>query len=73
MLDDAVRNKLDVAILLSGDGDFVPLVKKLHTWQKKVELWYFEGQTAKRLKDSCDSLKVISRTLIRRCELRNIK
>ena len=44
MLDDAVRNNFDVGILLSGDEDFVPLVQRLHAWQKKVELWYFAAK-----------------------------
>ncbi|MHA1728352.1 MAG: NYN domain-containing protein [Promethearchaeota archaeon] len=67
MLDDAVRNQYNVGILISGDGDFVPLVKKIHSWHKKVELWFFDEQTSYLLKKTCDETKRISRTLVRKC------
>ena len=69
MLDDAVRDRFDTGILVSGDGDFYPLVKKIHGWKKKVELWYFENQTAQILIAKCDATVKITRSMVRKCDL----
>ena len=68
MLDDAVRDVFDTGILVSGDGDFYPLARKIHEWKKAIELWYFEGQTATRLITACDAVKIITRSMVRRCD-----
>tara|TARA_Y100000034_G_C6784295_1_gene350772 strand:+ start:25 stop:579 length:555 start_codon:yes stop_codon:yes gene_type:complete len=41
MLNDAWENKYDKAILFSGDGDFVPLLKYIKDKNKKVEIISF--------------------------------
>lgn len=68
MLDDAVRDVFDTSILVSGNGDFYPLVRKIHAWKKNVELWYFEGQTATRLISAYDAVKSITRSMVRKCD-----
>lgn len=45
----AIAQKLDVVILVSGDGDFVPLVEMLKAQGCKVEVVSFEKSTAKEL------------------------
>lgn len=53
MQKDAYDNKFDVALLVSGDGDFVPLPEYLNEKGKKMEVAYFEGQTAPTLLRVC--------------------
>ena len=43
MLVGALRNAFDVAILVSGDRDFVPAVERLRTEGKRVEIAFFGG------------------------------
>ncbi|MFW9830121.1 MAG: NYN domain-containing protein, partial [Candidatus Thorarchaeota archaeon] len=38
----AYENAYDTAILVSGDGDFIPVVKKVKELDKKIELWAFK-------------------------------
>jgi len=38
MLNDAWENKYDQAVLISGDGDFAPLVKYVRSKNKEVEV-----------------------------------
>lgn len=40
--EHAVYKKFDVIVLLTGDGDYIPLVKKLNTLGAKVMLLYWE-------------------------------
>ncbi|MCA9395366.1 MAG: NYN domain-containing protein [Candidatus Omnitrophica bacterium] len=41
-LDFAHDNRFDVAVLIAGDGDFVPLVRKVTSLGKQVLVAYFE-------------------------------
>ncbi|MBZ1348971.1 MAG: NYN domain-containing protein [Candidatus Liptonbacteria bacterium] len=58
MAVDAIRivNSLDVVILVTGDGDFVPLVEYLK-WGcgKIVEVAAFSNTTSSKLKESADN------------------
>ena len=38
----AYENAYDKAVLVSGDGDFIPVVNKLKEMNKSVELWAFK-------------------------------
>ena len=40
-----MRNRLDVVILGSGDGDFVPLLTRLKSWGKRVEVASYRAST----------------------------
>jgi uncharacterized LabA/DUF88 family protein len=53
MQKDAYDNKFDIALLFSGDGDFVPLPEYLAEKGKKMEIAYFEGHTAYTLLRVC--------------------
>lgn len=46
LFDLTVQDQLDRAILVSGDGDFRPLIKK----NKEIEIWSFENALSSRLK-----------------------
>jgi len=51
----AMSPKLDTVIIVSGDGDFVPLVHYLQMNQGcQVEVVSFGKSTSMRLKESCD-------------------
>ena len=50
LFDLAVQDQLDRAILVSGDGDFRPLVKKVKKYNKEIEIWSFENALSSRLK-----------------------
>lgn len=43
MLTHAHRKNYDVAILVSGDGDFFPLVEAVKNEGRRVAVWFFEG------------------------------
>jgi len=50
MISLAYEDGYDRAILVSGDGDFVPVFKKLKELNKKIELWAFRYSLANTLK-----------------------
>jgi uncharacterized LabA/DUF88 family protein len=47
----AYENAYDTAVLVSGDGDFVPVIKKLKDLKKNVELWAFKYSLANTLRE----------------------
>jgi uncharacterized protein (TIGR00288 family) len=56
MTVDAIKisSSLDVIILLSGDGDFAPLVEYLKSHGKQVEIVAFSKSTSSKLKEVAD-------------------
>ena len=42
----AYENKYDTAVLVSGDGDFLPVAQKLCELSKKLEVWAFKYSLA---------------------------
>lgn len=53
---DAIRlsSGLDVIVIISGDGDFIPLVEHLKGLGKQVEVMAFGKTTSSRLKEIAD-------------------
>ena len=53
---DAIRTSpgLDVIVLCSGDGDFIPLVEYLKNQGKRVEVLAFGKTTSSKLIDAAD-------------------
>lgn len=53
---DAIRTSpnLDVVVLVSGDGDFAPLVEYLRNQGKRVEVIAFEKTSARELIEAAD-------------------
>ncbi|MFW9877262.1 MAG: NYN domain-containing protein [Candidatus Thorarchaeota archaeon] len=47
----AYENAYDTGVLVSGDGDFVPVVTKVKELDKKVEVWAFRYSLANSLKE----------------------
>lgn len=55
MLSLAYENTYDTAILVSGDGDFVPVIKKVQKLGKKVENAYFSISRSGFLRNVCNN------------------
>ena len=53
MLRDAYENKYDTVLLISGDGDFVPVVEYVKLKGKSVENYFFEGRVSLGLLNKC--------------------
>jgi len=49
VVDLALKNSYDKAILVSGDGDFIKAVEKLKELEKKIEIWSFKISMSKKL------------------------
>ncbi len=57
MVSGAYENIYDTGIIVSGDEDFVPLIKRLQKLGKKIENAYFTRSSSNALKNSAnDSL-----------------
>jgi len=54
MLTHAHRNNYDIAILVAGDEDYVPLVEAVMNEGKRVVLWFFEKDLSPLLKRKVD-------------------
>jgi uncharacterized LabA/DUF88 family protein len=54
MVENAYEDKYDLAILVSGDGDFVPAVCSIKKKNKLVKNVYFKNSSSRNLKTFCD-------------------
>ncbi len=59
---DAIKMapRLDCVVIVSGDGDFVPLVEYLQTMGVQVEVVSFGKSTSMKLKEACDDFVDLS-------------
>jgi uncharacterized LabA/DUF88 family protein len=64
MLRDAYEDKYDTAVLISGDGDFAPLVKYVKQKGKKVENYHFKDNISSDLLKACDLNVTISKKMV---------
>ncbi len=64
MLRDAYENKFDTAILISGDGDFAPLVRYVKQKGKKVENHHFAGNISLELLKECNVNAIIDKKIV---------
>lgn len=63
MLNDAWADKYDKAILISGDGDFVPLIKYVKHKNKKVEIISFKELASYTLLDESNRYWFITKKI----------
>ncbi len=61
MLTHAHRENYDIAILVTGDKDFLPLVQAVMAQGSRVVLWFFEEALSKALKHEVDHYFDLSR------------
>jgi len=65
VLSNAFHNNFDIAVLVAGDGDYVPLVEEVRQLGKVVYLVFFEATgLSKSLKFACDSFTDITNKFI---------
>lgn len=69
MLGNAFDNTYDTAILVSADGDFVPVVREVKRLRKQVENAYFPQSPATFLSQNCDHLISLNKNYIKDCLL----
>jgi uncharacterized LabA/DUF88 family protein len=65
MLTHAHRDNYDIAVLVSGDGDYVPLVEAVKAEGKRVALWALTSGLSLKLKKSADHYWNIGELLFR--------
>ncbi|MHA1150810.1 MAG: NYN domain-containing protein [Promethearchaeota archaeon] len=49
-----IKDLYDTAILVSGDGDFIPIIDERRSYGKKVEVWAFKHTIGKDLKNKAN-------------------
>jgi uncharacterized LabA/DUF88 family protein len=54
MLLHATRQHYDIAVLVAGDEDYVPLVEAVQAEGRRVHLWFFEDGLSPLLKRTAD-------------------
>ncbi len=70
MVSYAYENLYDTAILVSGDGDFAPAVRRIQKLGKKAENAYFSVSRSALLKQVCDN-SVLLDDIIGKCIKKN--
>lgn len=55
IVEGACSNDFDIAVLVSGDGDFVPAVKAAQRKNKSVTNVYFRNSSSRNLKSCCNN------------------
>lgn len=64
MLSHGFRNNYDIAQLIAGDGDYVPLVEEVKRLGKRVVIRFFEESTHPELKLAVDHFEDIRHVLM---------
>lgn len=67
MLSKAFHNAFDVALLLSGDSDFSPVIQQVCDLGKNVISIGVKGQDLSKLKKRADDLKILDKTFFDQC------
>lgn len=63
MLAHAHRNNYELAILIAGDADYIPLVEAVRDEGKNVVLWFLESGLSKELQRTVDHYININKLL----------
>lgn len=63
----ASKNAYDTAVLVSGDGDFVPAVEAVQEFGKRVENYYFRSGHSWHLRQTCDKSVLMDEKFISGC------
>jgi uncharacterized LabA/DUF88 family protein len=67
MIKGAYENMYDEAILVSGDGDFIPSIKIVQEKGKIVENAYFKPSLSWHLKQECDKSVRLTKEILDSC------
>jgi len=63
MIEDCYNDKFDKAILISGDGDFTELLKRVKKKEKEIEVCYFDDCVSSILLNQADKIRLINRKI----------
>ncbi|MBU0898432.1 MAG: NYN domain-containing protein [Nanoarchaeota archaeon] len=63
----ASKNAYDTAVLVSGDGDFVPAIKAVQELGKQVENCYFKTGHSWHLRQTCDKSFLMDNNMLKKC------
>ena len=66
MIEDCYNNKFDKVILMSGDGDFAELLKRVKKKEKEIEVCYFKNCVSGILLKKSDKIHLINKKIIKR-------
>jgi len=50
MVANACKNAFDIAVLVSGDRDFIPAIEKIKEFNKKFEVWAFKNSLSRYIR-----------------------
>jgi len=64
MVECAYLDDYDIAMLVSGDGDFVPAVKAVQRKEKSVENIYFKKSSSRNLKNYCNKSLELTKEIL---------
>jgi len=64
IVENACDNNLDIAVLVSGDGDFVPAVRSVKNKNKIVKNVYFKNSSSRNLKNFCDESLELTKEIL---------
>ena len=64
MLKCNYENICEKFILISGDGDFIPVIKNLKENNKKIELCYFEKNISQKLLKEFEVTHLINKKIL---------
>jgi uncharacterized LabA/DUF88 family protein len=64
MIKGAFKDSYDIAVLVSGDGDFVPAVRIVREEGKEVENIYFKKSASTNLKQNCDTSFMLKKNVL---------
>ena len=70
LVSGSYENLYDTALIVSGDEDFVPAIRKVQKLGKKVENIYFCSTSSNYLKKTCNNSFCINKKLAKSIELK---
>ncbi|MHB8124706.1 MAG: NYN domain-containing protein [Desulfitobacteriaceae bacterium] len=63
---------VDLFLLITGDGDFLPLIRKIRSWGKEVKVVGVEGSISQALQPYCTNSEIFNELLERGTEVEYI-
>lgn len=71
MVSKAFQNAFDVAILISGDTDYIKVIETLHSIGKVVVIAHFKHQNISRYNNLCDAHIVLYDDILEKATIKN--
>ena len=65
-MEDCYNDVYDRAIIISGDGDFTELLKRIRNKEKEVEICYFDNCVSKVLLKNANKIRLINKKTVKK-------